>query len=46
MFIWPLSGLLVFALISATGYAAEDTGGERAKDLPKRPNRRKNQRES
>ena len=35
MFIWPLSGLLVLALISATGYAAEDTGGERAKDLPK-----------
>jgi osmotically-inducible protein OsmY len=35
MFIWPLSGLLVFALISATGYAAEDTGGERAKDPPK-----------
>ncbi|HET9867583.1 MAG TPA: hypothetical protein VFQ06_09850, partial [Nitrospira sp.] len=35
MFIWPLSGLLVLALISATGYAAEDTGGERAKDTPK-----------
>jgi hyperosmotically inducible protein len=35
MFIWPLSGLLVFALITATGYAAEETGGERAKDLPK-----------
>jgi hyperosmotically inducible protein len=27
--------LLVFALITATGYAAEETGGERAKDLPK-----------
>jgi hyperosmotically inducible protein len=35
MFIWPLSGLLVFTLISATGYAAEETGGERAKDPPK-----------
>src|SRR5688572_20976460 len=35
MFIWPLSGLLIFALITATGYAAEETGGERAKDLPK-----------
>ncbi len=35
MFIWPLSGLLVLALISATGYAAEETGGERAKDPPK-----------
>jgi osmotically-inducible protein OsmY len=35
MFIWPLSGLLVLALISATGYAAEETGGERAKDAPK-----------
>ena len=35
MFIWPLSGLLVLALISATGYAAEDTVGERAKDPPK-----------
>ena len=35
MFIWPLSGLLVLALISATGYAAEETGGERAKDTPK-----------
>jgi hyperosmotically inducible protein len=35
MFIWPLSGLLVLALISATGFAAEETGGERAKDTPK-----------
>ncbi len=35
MFIWPLSGLLVFALTTATGYAAEETGGERAKDPPK-----------
>ena len=35
MFIWPLSGFLVLALISATGYAAEESGGERAKEPPK-----------
>jgi len=35
MFIWPLSGFLVLALISATGYAAEESGGDRAKESPK-----------
>ena len=33
MIIWPLCGLLVFALMSATGHAAEEgTSGERAKE--------------
>ncbi|MDF2458616.1 MAG: uncharacterized protein K0S79_1032 [Nitrospira sp.] len=35
MLIWPLSGFLVLALLSATGYAAEESGGDRAKDPPK-----------
>jgi hyperosmotically inducible periplasmic protein len=33
MIIWPLCGFLVFALMSATGYAAEEgTSGDRAKE--------------
>ncbi|HET9845357.1 MAG TPA: BON domain-containing protein [Nitrospira sp.] len=35
MLIWPLSVFLVLALLSATGYATEESGGDRAKDPQK-----------
>jgi osmotically-inducible protein OsmY len=36
MTIWPLCGFLMFALVSATGHAAEEgAGGDRAKEPPR-----------
>jgi len=36
MILWPLSGFLVLALMSAAGYAAEEgSGGDRAKEPPR-----------